>query len=120
MAGSTGPITSAGALALSNAETLAGIVLTQLVNPGTPVVYGGANSHMDMRTGNMSIGGPETAQKISAVVQLARHYGCPVRGGGSLTDASYPDAQAGYESMLNLMATVRQRRRFRAALGGHP
>ena len=106
MAGSTGPITPAGTLALSNAETLAGIVLAQLVNPGTPVVYGGANSHMDMRTGNMSIGGPETAQKIIAVVQLARHNGCPVRGGGSLTDASYPDAQAGYESMLNLMATV--------------
>jgi len=106
MAGSTGPITPAGALALSNAETLAGIVLTQLVNPGTPVVYSGSNSHMDMRTGNMSVGGPETAQKIGAVVQLAHHYGCPARGGGSLTDASYPDAQAGYESMLSLMATV--------------
>jgi len=106
MAGSTGPITLAGVLALANAEALAGIVLTQLVGPGTPVVYGGASSHMDMRTGSMSIGGPEVTPKIGAQIQLARHYGIPARGGGSLTDASAPDAQAGYESMLSLYSTI--------------
>ncbi|HEY54078.1 MAG TPA: trimethylamine methyltransferase [Caldilineae bacterium] len=106
MAGSTGPITLAGVLALSNAEALAGLVLAQLVGPGVPVVYGGASSHMDMQTGNMSIGGPEVRQKIAAQVQLARHYGLPARGGGALTDANAPDAQAGYESMLSLCTTV--------------
>jgi trimethylamine--corrinoid protein Co-methyltransferase len=37
---------------------------------------------------------------------LARHYGLPSRSGGALTDASYPDAQAGFESMMSLMTTL--------------
>ncbi len=118
MAGSTGPITLAGVLALAHAEALAGIVLTQLAGPGTPIVCGGSASHMDMRTGNMSIGGPEVAPKIAAQIQLAHHYGIPARGGGSLTDACYPDAQAGYESMLSLYTTVSSGADFVLHAGG--
>ncbi|MBT3712287.1 MAG: trimethylamine methyltransferase, partial [Anaerolineae bacterium] len=88
MAGSTGPITSAGVLALQSAEQLAGIVLTQLVNPGTPAVYGSTSTNVDMRTGSLAIGGPELSLVISAHAQLARFYGLSSRGGGALTDSS--------------------------------
>lgn len=106
MAGSTAPITLAGLLALQDAELLAGIALTQLVNPGTPVIFGSTSTNIDMKTGALAIGSPELAQMIAAHAQMARFYGLPARSGGALTDASYPDAQAGFESMLGLLTTV--------------
>ena len=106
MAGSTAPITLAGMLAVQNAELLAGVLLTQLASPGMPVVYGSTSTNIDMRSGALCIGSPELSQMIAAHAQLARHYGLPSRGGGALTDASYPDAQAGFESMMGLMTTV--------------
>jgi trimethylamine--corrinoid protein Co-methyltransferase len=106
MAGSTGPITLAGVLALQTAEVLAGIALAQLISPGTPVVFGSASTNIDMRSGALTIGSPELSQIVIAHAQLARFYGLPSRSGGALTDASYPDAQAGFESMLSLMTAV--------------
>jgi trimethylamine--corrinoid protein Co-methyltransferase len=106
MAGSTGPATLAGTLAMQTAELLAGIVLTQWVNAGTPVVFGSTSTNIDMKSGALCIGSPELSQLIAAHAQLARFYGIPSRSGGSLTDASYPDAQAGFESMMGLLTTV--------------
>jgi trimethylamine--corrinoid protein Co-methyltransferase len=106
MAGSTGPISLAGVLATQNAELLAGIVLTQLASPGTPVVFGSTSTNIDMRSGALSVGSPEFSQMIAAHAQLARSYGLPSRSGGALTDSSYPDAQAAFESMLSLTVTV--------------
>jgi trimethylamine--corrinoid protein Co-methyltransferase len=106
MAGSTAPITLAGTLATQTAELLAGIALTQLLNPGTPVLFGSTSTNIDMKSGALAIGSPELSQMIIAHAQLARHYGLPSRSGGALTDASYPDAQAGFESMMSLITTV--------------
>jgi trimethylamine--corrinoid protein Co-methyltransferase len=106
MAGSTGPITLAGVLAVQNAELLAGIVLAQLVNPGVPCLYGSTSTNIDLRTGALAIGSPELSLCISAHGQLARFYGLPSRGGGALTDASTNDSQAGYESMFSMLTTV--------------
>jgi trimethylamine--corrinoid protein Co-methyltransferase len=106
MAGSTGPITLAGVLAAQTAELLAVIALTQLISPGTPVVFGSTSTNIDMASGALAIGSPELSQMIIAHAQLARRYGLPSRSGGALTDASYPDAQAGFESMMSLSTTV--------------
>jgi trimethylamine--corrinoid protein Co-methyltransferase len=106
MAGATGPVTLAGVLAAQTAELLAGIVLTQFINPGTPVVFGSTSTNMDLRSGALAIGSPELSQMIVAHAQLARHYGLPSRSGGALTDASYPDAQAGFEGMMSLLTAV--------------
>jgi len=106
MAGSTAPITLAGLLAMQNAEMLAGIVLSQLVNPGTPVIYGTTSTNVDMRSGALAIGSPELAQVTAAHMQLVRFYGLPSRGSGALTDANYPNAQAGLESMMGMLTVV--------------
>jgi trimethylamine--corrinoid protein Co-methyltransferase len=103
IAGATGPVTLAGTLALQNAEILAGIVLTQLVREGTPVVFSGSSSNAEMRSGALSIGSPEMAINASATAQMARYYKLPVRGGGAVSDAKVPDAQAAYESMMSLL-----------------
>jgi trimethylamine--corrinoid protein Co-methyltransferase len=106
MAGFTGPVTMAGVLTLQNAEILAGITLTQLVNPGAPVIYGSTSSPIDMKSAVISIGAPEMCQFVSATAQMARFYGIPSRGGGGLTDAQFPDIQAGMESALMLSAAI--------------
>jgi trimethylamine--corrinoid protein Co-methyltransferase len=106
MAGSTGPVTLAGVLAQQNAEILAGIVLAQLILPGTPVLYGSTSSNIDMRTGALSIGSPELSLCIGAHAQLSRFYGLPSRGGGALTDSRATDARSGFESMFSLLTTI--------------
>jgi trimethylamine--corrinoid protein Co-methyltransferase len=103
IAGATGPVTMAGNLALQNAEVMAGIVLAQLVREGTPVIFGGVSTNAEMRNGTLSIGSPEMAINAAATAQMARHYRLPVRGGGAVCDAKSPDAQASYESMMNLL-----------------
>jgi trimethylamine--corrinoid protein Co-methyltransferase len=106
MAGFTGPVTMAGVLTLQNAEILAGIALTQFVNPGAPIIYGSTSSPIDMKSGVISIGAPEMSQFVSATARMARFYGLPSRGGGGLTDAHFPDIQAGMESALLLSAAI--------------
>ncbi len=106
MAGATGPVTLPGLLALQNAEMLAGVTLTQLVNPGAPVIYGSTSTVTNMRTGGLSIGAPELSMIQNATIQMGKFYGLPCRGSGGLTDAQYPDMQAGIESTLALTTTV--------------
>lgn len=105
MAGSTGPVTLAGTIAQTNAETLTGVVLSQMVAPGSPVVYGFQSTCADMRTGAISIGSPEQALCATYGANLARFYDLPSRGGGALTDASGPGMQSAFESMMTLMTT---------------
>jgi len=107
MAGSSGPVTLAGVLALQNAEILAGVTLAQLVHPGVPVLYGGLSSAMDMRTGSLAVGCPELSIIVASTAQMAHFYNLPCRSGGSLTDAHVADAQAAGESALSLSTAAR-------------
>ena len=112
MAGASGPISLPGLLALANAEILAGIVLTQVVGPGTPAVYGSVSAPADMRTVASAVGAPEAVLLASAVIQLAQYYGLPCRTGGMLTNAHCPDAQAGAEGTLMMSTAVRNGANF--------
>jgi len=83
MAGATSPITLSGALVTHNAEVLSGIVLAQMTNPGTPVIYGSSSTTFDMRFGTAVVGVPEMAMISAAATDLANFYGLPsyVAGG---------------------------------------
>jgi trimethylamine--corrinoid protein Co-methyltransferase len=109
LAGAMGPITVAGALAQQNAEALAGVALTQLVRPGAPVMMGGFTTNADMKSGSPAFGTPEGAWALLAGAQLARFYGLPYRGSGSLTSSAVPDAQAAYETQWTLWPAVMAR-----------
>jgi trimethylamine---corrinoid protein Co-methyltransferase len=99
----TAPGTLAGTLAQENAEILAGLVITQLLGPGTPVLYGGIPHIMDPRTSICSFGSPEQGLMAVAMVQLGRFYGLPVYVNTGLTDAKTLDAQAGIEKGSTLL-----------------
>ena len=104
MAGAMAPVTMAGALVEQNAECLAGMVLTQLVKPGAPVIYGAFTSNVHMRSGAVALGTPEYAQAAIAGGQLARRYGVPYKS-SNVNSSNAVDAQAAYESMNALWAT---------------
>ena len=109
MAGSTSPMTLAGTLVQLNAEQLSGIVLTQLVRPGTPVLAGYIPGVADMRTGGYLGGAVEFGVMQAAAAQLAHFYQVPIYCSGGMTDSKVPDAQAGYEKMATFLL---------AAMGG--
>jgi trimethylamine--corrinoid protein Co-methyltransferase len=105
LSGAMCPITIAGALAQQNAEALGVISLSQIVNPGAPMVYGGFTSNADMRSGAPAFGTPEYTRAAWASGQLARRYGLPFRS--SNTNASNcVDAQAAWESQMSLWGAV--------------
>jgi len=106
LAGAMSPISIAAALAQQNAEALAGIALTQLVRPGAPVIYGGFTTNVDMRSGSPAMGTPEGAWAMAVGAQLARRYGLPYRGSGSLNTSKVPDAQAATETAWTLWPAV--------------
>ncbi len=102
MAGFTAPITLAGMMAMSNAETLAGIAVTQMIREGVPVVYGNQSTSADMRSGAFVVGSPEHVLSIICGTRLAKSYGLPCRSGGGSSDAKQICVQSGYESMMLL------------------
>lgn len=105
-AGATAPITIPGLLVTQNAEILAGIILTQLVNPGSPVIYGSTSTVTDMRSGSLAVGAPELSIIQNATQQMGMYYGVPTRGSGAITDTHCLDMQAGIESTLALTTTI--------------
>ena len=96
-AGATSPASLAGTLILTNAEVLSGIVLMQVIKPGAPAIYGSVATLMDMRTGGIAFGSPETGILAACTTQMARFYGIPNMTPGGRTDSKMPDEQAGYE-----------------------
>jgi trimethylamine--corrinoid protein Co-methyltransferase len=106
LAGAMSPVSVAGTLAQTLAEAMSGIALTQLINPGTPVIFGSFASSMSMQTGAPTFGTPEPARVLYSCAKLARRLGVPFRSGGSLTAAKTVDAQAAYESSHTILPTV--------------
>ena len=106
MASGTAPVTLAGTIAQENAEILAGIVITQLLQPGTPVTYAGIPHILDPQTSICSFGSPEQALMAIALVQMGHFYGFPVYINVGLTDAKVLDAQAGIEKGTSMMLGV--------------
>jgi trimethylamine---corrinoid protein Co-methyltransferase len=101
LAGAMAPVTIAGALVEQNAEALAGLVMTQVVRPGSPFIYGGFTSNVDMKSGAPAFGTPEYMKACVIGGQLARRYNVPYRTSNTCA-ANAVDAQAAYESVFSL------------------
>jgi trimethylamine--corrinoid protein Co-methyltransferase len=107
--GGGGPITLAGAVALGNAECLVGLIISQLIRPGTPFLYGMNTAAMDMKTTIISYGSPEWSLGMAACTDMARFYGLPSWGFGGATDSKLVDAQAGLEATFSIMSAFLSR-----------
>ena len=103
--GAMAPVTLAGALAQQNAEALFGVVLTQAVRKGAPVMYGAFTSNVDLRSGAPAFGTPENAKANVASGQLARRYQLPYRSSNA-SASNAADAQGAYETQMSLWGAV--------------
>lgn len=96
-AGTTAPVTLAGTLVQSLAETIACLVVVNLVRPGNPMMFGAWPFVSDLRTGAFTGGSGEQGLLMAAVAQLAEFYNLPGSVAAGMTDAKLPDNQAGFE-----------------------
>ncbi|TIR25985.1 MAG: methyltransferase [Mesorhizobium sp.] len=103
--GAMTPVTLAAALCQQNAEALFGVTLTQLVNPGTPVMYGAFTSNVDMKSGAPAFGTPENAKANIIAGQLARRYNLPYRTSNA-NASNVVDLQAAYETEMATWGAV--------------
>jgi len=99
-------MTLMGALSQFAAESLAGIVIHQMEQPGAPVISGAGILPMDMRTGGICYGGPEYVLICLASVDYLNDLGIPSWTGSGCTDAHTVDSQAAAEAGMNIMASV--------------
>ncbi len=106
VAGAMSPVSMAGTLIQQNAEALAGLTYAQMVEPGTPVVYGSFTTNADMKSGAPVFGSPESQMALFASAQMARRYNLPFRGGGMFASSKLTDAQAAYESVMTMLPAL--------------
>jgi trimethylamine--corrinoid protein Co-methyltransferase len=106
LVGLSGPVTLAGLLAQQNAEVLSGIVISQIIREGTPVIYGGGWGSFDLRTTTRVLGSPEGALFRIAGGQLGRFYRIPNHTLGPDSDSHCLDEQMGWEKMLSAIAAL--------------
>ena len=100
--GATSPTALAGSLVQVFAETLASLLLIDLIKPGHPVVFGPWPFVTDLRTGSFSGGSGEEALMMAASAQISNHYDLASSVGAGMTDSKLPDAQAGYEKGITI------------------
>ena len=100
LSGFVAPVTLVGTLVQHTAETLSGIVISQLTNPGTPVLYGGSPAIFDVRYETTPMGAVETMMVDCAYSEIGKHLGLPTQAYIGLSDAKQLDAQAGLEASM--------------------
>jgi trimethylamine--corrinoid protein Co-methyltransferase len=112
LSGAMGPVSILGTVAQLNAEALSGIVLAQLVNPGTPCIYGSFQAVVNMQSGSPVMGAPESQLALYISSQLARRYGLPFRAAGAYASSKISDAQSAYESVMSIFPSLQAQPNF--------
>jgi trimethylamine--corrinoid protein Co-methyltransferase len=100
LSGFMAPVTLVGSLIQHTAETLSGVVISQLASPGAPVLYGGSPAIFDIRYETTPMGAVETQMIDCAYSEIGKHLGMPTQAYISLSDAKQLDAQAGFETSM--------------------
>ena len=103
MAGANAPITLLGAITQHCAESLAGVVISQLAKKGAPIIWGGSPAVMDMKHGTTPMGAIETMMIDVGDVEMGKYLNLPTHAYMSLSDSKIPDAQAGLEAGMGAL-----------------
>jgi trimethylamine--corrinoid protein Co-methyltransferase len=103
LSGLVAPVTLVGSLIQQTAENLSGVVISQLVNPGHPLLYGGSPAIFDVRFGTTPMGAVETMMLDCASNEIGKRLGMPTQSYIALSDAKQLDAQAGLEAGMGAL-----------------
>ncbi|MFP4040396.1 MAG: trimethylamine methyltransferase family protein [Desulfosudaceae bacterium] len=104
--GGTVPATHAAHIAMTLAESLIGVVVSQVINPGAGIIIGGTQSILDMREAVFAYGAPELSSLEAGLTEMGEHLGLPVFSAGGCSDAKAMDAQASIETTLSLHSAM--------------
>jgi len=102
LAGGSSPVTLAGTLVQHTAENLGGLVVSQLFNPGAPLLFGGGPGILEMRKGTACQATTEAVMLGSAIGAIGKKLGLPTASSIGRADSKCVDYQAGEESGINL------------------
>ncbi len=92
------PVSLVGAAVFHTVDTLAGVVMAQIIKPGTPVLFGGAPAEFHMRAASSPMLGIQALRLDVAYAQIGKALGLPTQAYMALSDAKFLDAQAGAET----------------------
>ncbi|MCK4273624.1 MAG: trimethylamine methyltransferase family protein [Dehalococcoidales bacterium] len=107
LCGATSPVTLAANLAVQTVDSLMGVILTQAVNPSTPVIFGSVATNTDLRDLKYIAGSVEMGLLNAAGAQMAQFYKLPYYATGGMTDSKTLDSQSGYETAItNLLCAL--------------
>ena len=107
MGGLTGPMSPMGTALLSNTEILSGLVYAYLINPKAPAMFTPGSTIAYMKKGTYTTGTPDMSLVNAPMLQMAHEFYCvPTRCMCGMSDAKVPDAQAGLETMQNVLMAV--------------
>ena len=100
LCGATSPVTLAGNVTMQTVDSLMGVMLAQLANPGTPAILGSVATSTDLSNFGYLAGSVEMGLLNAAGAQMAQHYKLPFYATGGMTDSKVLDSQSGYESAI--------------------
>lgn len=100
--GGTVPATHAGQLVCALSESMLGVVVAQLINPGTCVIMGGVQSILDMQYSVYAYGAPELSLLSAALTEMAKYCGLPMFSTAGCTDSKTMDIQAAIEATISI------------------
>ena len=106
MIGGTGPVTVAGSLVQANAEALSGLLITQLIREGAPVIGAGGILFMDMAKGLISYAAPEFMLAMTAFSEMYHYYKLPIFSFSGCSDSKTFDQQAAAEGSIWMVLTA--------------
>ncbi|MFO8032295.1 MAG: trimethylamine methyltransferase family protein [Desulfohalobiaceae bacterium] len=104
--GATVPATHAAHLVVTLAESLIGVVLSQLQRPGACIIIGGTQSILDMRRMVFSYGAPELSILSLCLTELADYIRLPVFVAGGCSDSKTTNSQAALEATFSLHSAL--------------
>jgi trimethylamine--corrinoid protein Co-methyltransferase len=104
--GATVPATHAGQLVCAFSESMLGVVVAQLLNPGTCVIMGGVQSIMDMQYSVYAYGSPELSLMSAALTEMAQYAGLPMFSTAGCTDTKTLDVQGAIEAATSVHAAM--------------
>ncbi len=104
--GATVPATHAGQIVVALSESMVGVVLSQLISPGTCIILGGVQSPLDMQRGIYSYGAPELNVLCGGLTEMAKYCGLPMFGTAGCTDTKVMEIQSGIEVALQIHTSM--------------
>jgi trimethylamine--corrinoid protein Co-methyltransferase len=104
--GGTVPATHAGQLVVALSESMVGVVVSQLMNPGTCIIIGGVQSILDMRRSIYSYGAPELSLLSAALTEMCKYINIPMFSQSGCTDTKKLEIQSGIEAAMSIHSAM--------------